>query len=189
MQATVLVIDPQTGVPIAVLEGGALTAMRTAAASGLATDLLADPQAQTAAILGAGVLARTHLEAVCTVRDIQTAWIHSPTPQHVEQLIQQLAGVGPIPRDLRLADNARQAVQHADVICCATSAATLVRALVAPPDTSTIREVPEPIPELKSIKIVKKTIFVNFFIFPNFLKKPDRAGPGQTGPDQAGPDR
>jgi len=126
VQAAVLVIDPQTGVPIAVLEGAALTAMRTAAASALATDLLADPAAQTVAILGAGVLARTHLEAICSVRRIQTAWVHSPTPQHVEQLIQQLAGVGPIPRDLRLADNATQAVQHADVICCATSAATPV---------------------------------------------------------------
>ena len=126
VQAAVLVIDPQTGVPIAMLEGAALTAIRTAAASGLATDLMADPAARNLAILGAGVLARTHLQAICTVRQIETVWIHSPTPEHVQHLIQQLAGQGPIPHDLRPATNPTIAVREADIICCATSAATPV---------------------------------------------------------------
>ncbi len=69
---TVLVLDPQTGMPTAFMEGDSLTAIRTGAAGGLAADLLARPDAATVALFGAGVQARSQLQAVMAVRKIKT---------------------------------------------------------------------------------------------------------------------
>lgn len=121
IQAAVLVVDPQTGQPTALLEGATLTGIRTAAASGAATDLLARTDSRTLAILGAGVQARTHLEAVCTVRDIETAWIYSPTRAKVEALISEMRQRPGIPRDLRAADSANEAIAQADIVCTTTT--------------------------------------------------------------------
>jgi ornithine cyclodeaminase len=120
--ATVLVMDPETGRPLALLEGSSLTAIRTGAGSGAATDLLARPDAKTAAIIGSGVQARTQLEAVCTVRDIQTVYVYSPNQEHARTFIEEMAGQGPIPADIRLAASADEAVETADIICTATTA-------------------------------------------------------------------
>src|SRR5437868_4647882 len=68
IQAAVLVLDPATGQPQALLEGATLTAIRTAAACAAATDLLARPGSRRLAIFGAGVQARAHLDAMCAVR-------------------------------------------------------------------------------------------------------------------------
>ncbi|MCA9872652.1 MAG: hypothetical protein KC441_03335, partial [Anaerolineales bacterium] len=73
----VLALDAATGRPLAIMEGSALTAIRTGAASGAATDVLARPDAAVAAIFGSGVQARTQLEAVCTVRPIQEVRVFS----------------------------------------------------------------------------------------------------------------
>jgi ornithine cyclodeaminase len=126
LQAAVIALDPQTGRPAALLEGAALTAIRTGAASGLATELLARPDSHTAAVIGAGVQGRTQLEAVCTVRRIQAAWVYDPRPEQVRAFLEDVAGRGRIPGDVRAAADARQAVAEADVICTATTAATPV---------------------------------------------------------------
>lgn len=126
VQAAVLLLEAETGRPVALLEGAALTAIRTGAASGAATDLLARPESRTAAIFGAGVQARTQLEAVCTVRPIETVWVHDPLAAAVERFIADTAGQGPIPGDLRPAANPREAVCQADVICTATTSRTPV---------------------------------------------------------------
>jgi ornithine cyclodeaminase/alanine dehydrogenase-like protein (mu-crystallin family) len=76
IHALVVVVDGTTGEPVAVMDGTYLTALRTGAASGAATDLLARPDTYTAAIFGAGVQGRTQLEAVCAVRPIQKAWVY-----------------------------------------------------------------------------------------------------------------
>lgn len=123
IQSAVVALDPATGRPEALLEGATLTAIRTGAASGAATDLLAPPGAATVAILGAGVQARTQLEAVCAVRPIETAWIVSRRPESAEQLIAEMAGRGPIPRDLRRAGDAAAALRDADIVCAATAGA------------------------------------------------------------------
>ena len=123
IQAAVLVLEPDTGRPAAVLEGATLTAVRTGAASGAATDLLARADCKTAAIFGAGVQSRTQLEAVCTVRAIETAWIYDPDASRVEEFIAEMAGRGPIPSDLRPAKTPAEAVARADVICTATTSA------------------------------------------------------------------
>jgi len=121
IQATVLVLDVKTGRAAAILEGGSLTAIRTGAASGAATDLLARPDSSTAAIFGAGVQGRTQLEAVCTARNIETVWIYDPSPNKMEAMIAELGGKGPIPTDLRPASDPTEAVQDADILCLATT--------------------------------------------------------------------
>ena len=69
--ATVLVLDPDTGLPVAFMDGGSLTAIRTGAGGGLAADLLARKDAVKVALFGAGVQARAQLEGVLAVREIK----------------------------------------------------------------------------------------------------------------------
>ena len=126
IHALVVALRAETGEPIALLEGAALTAIRTGAASGPATDLLARPQASQAAIFGSGAQARTQLLAICTVRPIQRAWIYSLDRPGAQAFIAQMAGRGPIPQDLRLANSPREAVSQADIICTATTSNTPV---------------------------------------------------------------
>ncbi len=122
IHAAVIALDAETGAPIAIMEGGVLTAIRTGAASGAATDLLARPESKIAAIFGAGVQGRTQLEAICTVRPIEQAWIYDLEQSSVEKFITDMAGKGAIPPDLRAAKTPQQAVENADVICTATTA-------------------------------------------------------------------
>jgi ornithine cyclodeaminase len=120
--AVVIVLDPTSGAPLALLEGASLTAIRTGAASGAATDLLARRGARTAAIFGSGAQARTQLEAVSTVRKIETAWVYGIDAPGVEAFASEMAGRGPIPADLRIAASPEEAIAEADIICTATTA-------------------------------------------------------------------
>jgi len=122
IQAAVLVLEPDTGRPIALLEGATLTGIRTAAASGAATDLLARANAKTLAILGAGVQARTHIAAVCAVRNIEEVRIYSRTRDKVAALIDEMSADVTAP--LLPVDSPREAVAGADVICCTTTSST-----------------------------------------------------------------
>lgn len=126
IHALVMVVDPKTGQPLALLEGGSLTAIRTGAASGAATDILARPDAAVAAIFGCGTQARTQLEAVCTVRDIQEVRVFCLDHAGAEAFIADMAGKGPIPYNIQLAKDADTAVADADIICTATTSNTPV---------------------------------------------------------------
>jgi alanine dehydrogenase len=127
IHAVVIVVDAETGRPTALMDGTYLTALRTGAASGVATDLLARPGAQVAAIFGAGAQARTQLEAVCTVRHIEQAWVYDVSPEAAATYAAEMKqGEAPIPADLRVADSAAQAVRDADVVCTATTSQTPV---------------------------------------------------------------
>lgn len=126
IHAAVIALDPETGRPLALLEGGSLTAIRTGAGSGAATDLLALPEAAVVAILGSGVQARTQLEAVCTVRDIQEVRVYSPNREHAAAFATEMAGYGPIPERVVVAESADKAVAGAEVVCTATTARTPV---------------------------------------------------------------
>ena len=121
IHAAVLVFDPSTGKPVALLEGGTLTAIRTGAASGAATDILARPDSHTAAIFGAGVQGRTQLEAVCTAREIKTAWIFDSDANRAQAFVNAMAGHGRIPSDLRVAAAPEEAASSGDIICTATT--------------------------------------------------------------------
>lgn len=118
----VLLLEEETGRPLCLLEGGSLTAIRTGAGSGAATDLLARPDAKVVAIIGSGVQARTQLEAVCTVRSIEEVRVYSPTQAHAETFAQEMAGQGPIPAYIQVMTDADSAVLGADIVCTATPA-------------------------------------------------------------------
>jgi alanine dehydrogenase len=127
IHAVVIVVDAETGRPVALMDGTYLTALRTGAASGVATDLLARPNARVTAIFGAGAQARTQLEAVCTVRTIEQAWVYDLSPEAAATYAAEMKQRGaPIPTDVRVADSPAQAVSDADVICTATTSTTPV---------------------------------------------------------------
>jgi ornithine cyclodeaminase len=121
IQAAVLAFDPQTGRAVALLEGSSLTAIRTGAAGGIAIDLLARKDSKIAGIFGAGAQGRTQLEAACTIRKIETAFIFDPNVEKARAFITEMSGQGPIPRDLRIAGSAKEAVKYADILCTATT--------------------------------------------------------------------
>lgn len=126
IQAAVLVLEPETARPLAVLEGATLTGLRTAAVSGAATDLLARPASRVLGVLGAGVQARTHIEAVCCVRPIETVRVFARTRESVEALIAELDEQPGLPGDIRAADDAGEAVRDADIVCTTTTSRTPV---------------------------------------------------------------
>ena len=119
--AAVLVLDAETGRPLALMEGSTLTAIRTGAGSGAATDLLAKPDASVVAILGSGGQARSQLEAVCTVRQVREVRVYSPTHEHAVDFAREMRGHGPIPNLIRIMSNPETAVRGADIICAATT--------------------------------------------------------------------
>lgn len=127
MMALVVVCDGRTGAPRAVLEGGHLTDLRTGATTGLAVDLLARPDAGVATIFGAGRMARNQVEAVSEVRDLETVWVVSRTESRARAYVAEMqARGGRIPRDIRLAASAKQALQASDIVVTATTAETPV---------------------------------------------------------------
>ncbi|MBI3697859.1 MAG: ornithine cyclodeaminase family protein [Acidobacteria bacterium] len=116
--ATVLALDAATGRLLALLEGATLTAIRTGAASGAATDALANADAGIVAILGSGRQARTQLEAVATVRRVREARVYSPAREHREAFARETGA--------RAVSSPEDAVSGADIICTATTSATPV---------------------------------------------------------------
>jgi ornithine cyclodeaminase/alanine dehydrogenase-like protein (mu-crystallin family) len=125
IQALVVLFDPTTGKPLAALEGGSLTALRTGAASGVATDLLARQEAEVVAIFGAGVQARTQLLGVTAARALKRCWIYARQPEHVQIFLAEMQPqLGTV--ELLAARSPAQAVREAHVICAATTSATPV---------------------------------------------------------------
>ena len=124
VSALVLALDPHTGHPLALLNGEALTAIRTGAGAGAATDLLARQDATVVAIIGSGVQARTQLTAVCAVRSIQRAIVYSRTIAHAEQFAHEMGAELGLP--ITVAATADEAVAQADIVCTATTSPTPV---------------------------------------------------------------
>ena len=124
IQGVVCLFDGQTGSPLALLNGTCLTALRTGAASGAATDLLARPEAATVAIFGAGVQGRTQLEAVCAVRAIRKAWVFDPAAEAATTFAAQMSDALRV--EVAVAESPREALREADVVCTATVSATPV---------------------------------------------------------------
>ncbi|KPV49058.1 ornithine cyclodeaminase, partial [Kouleothrix aurantiaca] len=123
IHALVVLIDAATGQPLAAMDGTYLTALRTAASSGVATRALARPDSRVLAMFGAGAQAPYQVQAVCAVRPIERVLIVNRSRARAEQLIATLGELG-IRAECTIADGARAALAEADVVCCATSAAT-----------------------------------------------------------------
>jgi ornithine cyclodeaminase/alanine dehydrogenase-like protein (mu-crystallin family) len=115
--ATIFLVDPATGTPLAVMDGTLITEMRTAAVSAAATKLLASPDAKILAILGSGVQAHSHAEALRLVRDFKEICVWSPTREHAERFAKEIGAK---------AMSAEEAVREADVVVTATNSKTSV---------------------------------------------------------------
>ncbi len=118
--ALAAVIDPDTGQPSALINGEALTAVRTGAGGGLATDLLARPDAKVVTVFGSGVQARAQLEAACEVRQIKEVRIVGRTPASVEKFAQEIAAWPNAPA-VSVAGSRNEAIADADIIIAATT--------------------------------------------------------------------
>jgi ornithine cyclodeaminase/alanine dehydrogenase-like protein (mu-crystallin family) len=110
--ATIFLVDPETGAPLVVMDGRLITEMRTAAVSAAATKLLAPPNAKVLAILGSGVQARSHAEALRLVRRFEEIRVWSPTREHAETFANEIGAK---------AMSAEDAVRDADVVVTATN--------------------------------------------------------------------
>lgn len=111
--ALILLFRPETGEPLAVLDGRLITEMRTAATSAAATKLLAAPDARVLAILGSGVQARSHLAALKLVRDFDEVRVWSRNEEHAKAFAAEFGAA---------AMSAEEAVRGADVVVTATAA-------------------------------------------------------------------
>lgn len=124
--AAVMVLDPTTGKPTALLEGSTLTAIRTGASSGAAIDLLSRTDSHVLAVFGAGAQGRTQIEAACSVRRIEKIWVYDTIPEKAKTLVEEMAGVGEVPKYIQIANTPVEATREADIICTATTSATPV---------------------------------------------------------------
>lgn len=117
-QGYVALFESAHGSMVGMAEGSAITQVRTGAVSGVATDLLANEDAHTLAIIGAGVQGRSHLEAMLLVRDIREVRIYDIHPQNAlryQQEMQQKFGIR-----IQVCESAEQAVRDAEIICTVT---------------------------------------------------------------------
>lgn len=121
LHGIVVAVNPATGAPAAIIDGSALTALRTGAASGLATDLLAAPGAACVAMIGAGAQAADQVLAVAAVRPVTDVLIASRHRSSAEALAARLGALLP-GAVCRAVGTPAEAVSHADVVCTATTA-------------------------------------------------------------------
>lgn len=120
----VVLFEVDTGKPLALFDGGRLTAIRTGAASGIASKLLARPDSKILALFGAGVQAETQLQAVCAVRDIAQIRVYSRSRAKAEIFCGKMQDKLQIP--VTLAATPETAVANADIIITATTSTTPV---------------------------------------------------------------
>ena len=130
-QGTVTLVDEETGVPTAILDASAVTEIRTAAVTAVATGLLARADARTLAVLGASVQGRAHLTSLAGVRDFAEVRVYSPTRAHAQALAEAAEVPG---AQVSAAATAEDAVRGADVVVTATNSRepVLARAWLKP---------------------------------------------------------
>lgn len=120
----VVLLDSLSGEPVALCDGTFLTAWRTGAGAGAATDLLARPEARVGAVLGTGAQARTQVFAMDAVRSLEIIWVYSRSRENVLRFVRELQPE--VRATLVPAESAAEAVRPADVICAATTSSTPV---------------------------------------------------------------
>lgn len=119
-QGLVVLFEPETGAPICVAHAGEITAIRTAAASAVATDALARPDARRLAILGYGEQAETHARALLKVRAIQSVRVWGRSQERSEAFCRRMGAELGIP--FSSASEVQDLVSDADIICTVTGA-------------------------------------------------------------------
>jgi ornithine cyclodeaminase len=119
-QAVIVVFDPETGSPVALLDGTEITAVRTGACSALSVRLLAREDASVLAVLGTGVQARSHARAVVRVRPLSRIVIAGRDRRKADALVTEL--VADLDVAVSAVDSYREALEHADIVCATTHA-------------------------------------------------------------------
>ena len=119
IQGCIVLFDRETGAPAAVIDGGSITAIRTAAASGAATRELARPESRVLALLGYGVQAETHLEAMCCVHPIREVRVWGPSIGKARSFAERHTSGE---RVVTAVATAREAILGADIVCAVSSA-------------------------------------------------------------------
>lgn len=122
IQGQVLLFDATEGTPLAVVEAATLTAIRTAAASAAATRELANPDAGCLALLGYGVQARTHLEAMRVVRPIREVRVWGPDPDSARAFVSEHSGDHSGDWRIEAAETPEAALEGADLVCAVSAA-------------------------------------------------------------------
>lgn len=125
VQGLVLLFDAETGRPSAIVDGGAVTAIRTAAASGLATRLLAREDATSCGVLGAGEQAAAHISAICAVRPIEIIKIWARTGSKASAFVERQRSLHNV--DIIAVDDPASAAQ-CDIVCTVTGSRTPILA-------------------------------------------------------------
>jgi len=118
-QGVVMLFGVEHGEPLAILDASAITAIRTAAASAAATDVLARSDAGDLALIGSGVQARTHLAAMKTVRPLRRVRVWSRNRANAERFASEESKAAGVP--IEVAETAEAAVKGADLVCTTTS--------------------------------------------------------------------
>ena len=116
----IVLIDMQTGRPLAFIQEFYLSGIRVGATSGVAAKYLAPPDAQTVGMFGSGKLARTDLEALVRVRPVRSVKVYSPTKEHREEFAREMAQQLEI--EVTPVDGPREAMEGTEIVCCATNA-------------------------------------------------------------------
>jgi alanine dehydrogenase len=116
-QALICCFDPETGTPVAIMDGTHVTALRTAAGSALASRLLARPGASVVAVLGTGVQARAHARLMVRLAGVRIIRVAGRNPLRVQHIVDELVAAG-VPAEA--ADSIEDAVRSADIVCGAT---------------------------------------------------------------------
>jgi ornithine cyclodeaminase len=129
--ASIVLMDPETGALLALLDGRYITEARTAAVSAVSSRLLARKTAASLAIIGSGVQARSHLEALSRIHALREVSVWSPQKSHRDQFVEWAktatgCASDAHPRHIRSASDAHQAVVGADLIVLVTSSPTPV---------------------------------------------------------------
>jgi ornithine cyclodeaminase len=120
-QGLVILFDHESGAPVCVLDAGEITAIRTAAASAVATDALARADARRLAILGYGEQAATHARAISKVRKLESITIWGRSPERARAFAQRMQAELGVP--VSAAEGVEEAVADADIVCTVTAAA------------------------------------------------------------------
>jgi ornithine cyclodeaminase len=120
-QGLVILFDPENGAPVCVVHAGEITAIRTGAASAVATDALARKDSRRLAILGYGEQAATHARAIGKVRDLESIAIWGRSPERASAFAERMQAELAVP--VSSATTVQEAVAKADVVCTVTSAA------------------------------------------------------------------
>lgn len=119
-QGLVVLFEPENGVPVCVVHAGEVTAIRTAAASAVATDALARPEARRLALLGYGEQAATHARAISKVRSLEAITVWGRSPERAQAFAAAMSAELGLP--VTAAVDARSAVAEADIVCTVSAA-------------------------------------------------------------------